>query len=183
PTDRGVEQFVDLSEKGVDIRILTNSLDATDVAAVHSGYAKHRRELLTAGISLYEMRRLGPGPDRDLKAGPFGSSGSSLHAKTFAVDQERVFVGSFNFDPRSAKLNTELGFVIESPLLAQQVASTFLEKIPEKAYEVRLTDEGKIYWLERHDGEEIRHNKEPHSPAWKRFMVWFMSLLPIESLL
>jgi len=129
------------------------------------------------------MRRLGPGPDRDLKAGPFGSSGSSLHAKTFAVDQERVFVGSFNFDPRSAKLNTELGFVIESPLLAQQVASTFLEKIPEKAYEVRLTDEGKIYWLERHDGEEIRHNKEPHSPAWKRFMVWFMSLLPIESLL
>lgn len=183
PTASGVDNFVGLSEQGVRIRILTNSLDATDVAAVHSGYAKHRRDLLTAGINLYEMRRLGPEPDKELKAGPFGSSGSSLHAKTFAVDRERVFVGSFNFDPRSERLNTELGFIIDSPLLAQQVETTFLERIPLNAYEVKLTDRGKIFWLERHEGEEILHFKEPRTSVWKRALVKFLSILPIESLL
>jgi len=109
PTAAGVQVFTKMSQNGVKLRVLTNSLDATDVAAVHAGYAKRREDLLRAGIELYELRRVSTNDKRNDSAGPFGSSGSSLHAKTFAVDHKRVFVGSFNFDPRSTHLNTENG--------------------------------------------------------------------------
>src|SRR5690606_40679097 len=108
-TAAGVESFTALARRGVAVRILTNSLDATDVSAVHAGYAKRRRDLLAGGVRLIETRRLSPHQQRHESGGPFGSSGSSLHGKTFAVDGQRIFVGSFNFDPRSANLNTELG--------------------------------------------------------------------------
>src|SRR5690606_4921406 len=79
PTAAGTEAFARMAERGVKIRVLTNSLDATDVAAVHAGYAKRRKDLLEAGILLYEMRRLSPEKDHKENLGPFGSSGSSLH--------------------------------------------------------------------------------------------------------
>ncbi|NLC35350.1 MAG: phospholipase D family protein, partial [Alcaligenaceae bacterium] len=127
PTTQGVEAFGAWAQQGVRVRILTNGMEATDVIAVHAGYSKYRLPLLKQGVALYEMRR-DPDPDRPKeKAGPFGSSGSSLHAKTFAVDGKRLFVGSFNFDPRSINLNTELGFIIESPEMAQALSKSFEE--------------------------------------------------------
>ncbi len=183
PTATGTEAFAALAGKGVKVRILTNSLDATDVAAVHAGYAKRRKDLLQAGIVLYELRRLAEGNEPKDKAGPFGSSGSSLHAKTFAVDRERVFVGSFNFDPRSAHLNTELGFVIDSPQLAARIETMFDEQIPASAYEVRLADDGRLYWLERRNGTTVRHDNEPQAGFWRRASVTLLSWLPIEWLL
>ncbi len=138
---------------------------------------------LAAGITLYELRRMSPEVKRNESAGPFGSSGSSLHAKTFAVDQERTFVGSFNFDPRSAHLNTEMGFVIESPIMARQIGEFFDEGIPENSYEVRLSESGKVYWIERRDGKLIRHKTEPETGILKRGFVLFLSVLPIEWLL
>lgn len=183
PTETGVEFFTRLAAQGIKIQVFTNSLEATDVAAVHAGYAKRRKALLEAGIRLYEMRRVSPKGKRNESAGPFGSSGSSLHAKTFAVDQERIFVGSFNFDPRSAQLNTELGFIIESPVLAQEIEALFEKQILEDAYEVRLDENGKLYWLE-HDGDrQLRHNREPGVGFWKRAGVSFLSILPIEWML
>ncbi|MCL7944039.1 phospholipase D family protein [Marinobacter sp. ATCH36] len=183
PTEAGVEVFSALAARGIEVSILTNSLDATDVAAVHAGYAKRRKTLLEAGIRLFEMRRLSPEVNRNLSAGPFGSSGSSLHAKTFAVDGERMFVGSFNFDPRSFNLNTELGFVIESPVLAQNVHRAFETAIPRNAYEVRIDDDGDLYWLERVGDREVRHEKEPATGFLKRTGVLLLSILPIEWLL
>lgn len=183
PTAAGVDAFAALTARGIRVRILTNALEATDVAAVHSGYAKRRKDLLRAGVRLYEMRRLSPHLKRNESAGPFGSSGSSLHAKTFSVDGERIFVGSFNFDPRSALLNTELGFVIDSPALAREVHEAFDTIIPDNAYEVRLDRDGRIYWLEQHDGQEIRHDSEPNTGLLRRSGIWLLSLLPIESLL
>jgi putative cardiolipin synthase len=94
-----------------------------------------------------------------------------------------VFIGSFNFDPRSAKLNTEMGFVIESPVLAQKIDAAFNEAIPANAYEVRLSDAGKLYWLERRGGEVVRHDTEPGTSAIQRFGVRLLSTLPIEWLL
>ncbi|KAF0805932.1 phospholipase D [Alcanivorax xiamenensis] len=183
PTAAGVEAFAALAGSGVQIRVLTNSLEATDVSAVHAGYAKRRRDLLSAGIQLYEMRATAGGVERNKSAGPFGSSGSSLHAKTFAVDQQRVFVGSFNFDPRSANLNTELGFVIESPALAQAVDHVFETRVPEGAYQVKLDESGELYWLEKSaEGERVYH-KEPGVGLVKRWGVWLLSWLPIEWLL
>jgi putative cardiolipin synthase len=178
PTAAGVETFAAWAEQGVKIRVLTNSLEATDAAIVHAGYAKRRKALLEAGIAIYELR-LAPGSPPRRRAGS-GSSGSSLHAKTFSVDASRLFIGSFNFDPRSAELNTEMGFVIDSPELARQIAAAFDSRVPLNAYEVRLSKSGSLVWIERRDGTLIRHDTEPGTSSWERARVWLMSLLPIE---
>jgi putative cardiolipin synthase len=172
--------FASMAARGVRVRIFTNSLEATDVAVVHAGYAKRRKGLLESGIALYEMRRLSP---RSEPARGGSSGQSSLHAKTFAVDAARIFVGSFNFDPRSAELNTEMGFVIDSPALARRVDAAFNERVPAMAYEVRLSDGGELYWLERRGGATVRHDTEPGTSAWQRAAVRALSLLPIEGML
>ena len=125
---------------GRQVRVLTNSLSATDVGAVHAGYAKRRPDLLRAGVHLYELEKV-PGDETAPMAGAghVGESSASLHAKTFAVDGRRLFVGSFNFDERSALLNTEMGLLIDSPVLAANLVSqAFDEEVPRRAYEVRL---------------------------------------------
>ena len=170
-----------ISGRGSAVRVLTNSLEATDVAAVHAGYAKRRRALLQAGVMLYELRRQGgEAPER---AGPFGSSASSLHAKTFAVDRQRIFIGSFNLDPRSLDLNTEMGLVIDSPALASALDARLTETMPRHAYQVRLERDGKLVWIERTEQGEIRHEDEPGAGFWKRSGVRILSWLPIDWLL
>jgi putative cardiolipin synthase len=182
PTRSGVDAFVALARQGVKVRVLTNSLEATDMAVVHAGYAKHRRALLAAGVELFELKRaFADKSPRD--GGLTGSSGTSLHAKTFTVDGARVFVGSFNFDPRSASLNTELGFVIESAAMAHAVAQSFVAEIPTRAYEVRLGAKGSLEWVEHVDGRPLVHTTEPGSGVWRRALVWFFSKLPIDWLL
>ncbi len=186
PGAAAVATFTALAKQGVQIRVLTNSLEATDVASVYAGYAKSRKPLLQAGVQLYEIPRLLPRAVRHFKSGghkPSGRSKSGLHAKTFSVDQSRVFVGSFNFDPRSEKLNTEMGFIIESPLLAQRVSNAFLHTVPENAYQLGLSDSGHLYWIERKEGEERRYDVAPGTSFWKRARVWIISLLPIDWLL
>ena len=183
PTQSGVDMFAALVRRGVRVQVLTNALESTDVAAVHAGYSKRRKSLLAAGVSLYEMRRSAAPPAGKTAAGPFGSSGSSLHAKTFAVDGQRVFVGSFNFDPRSTHLNTELGFVIDSPPLAQGIGTVFDTTMRESSYEVRLDEAGRLYWIERREGQEVRHATEPGAGLIKRAGVGLLSVLPIEWML
>ena len=182
PTATGVEWFAQLARSGVDVQILTNALEATDVAFVHAGYAKRRKPLLGEGIRLYELRRASSGASPP-KTGSGGSSGASLHAKTFSVDRARVFVGSFNFDPRSAKLNTEMGLVIESPALAQHIDDVFRVQVPADAYEVQALPDGRLSWQERRDGNSFRHETEPGTTVWRRAAVSFLSALPIEWLL
>jgi putative cardiolipin synthase len=182
PTRAGVESLISFAKHGVKIKILTNALEATDVPAVHAGYVKYRKELLRAGIRLYELRRSSRNGEGRHK-GLWGSSGSSLHAKTFAVDGSRVFVGSFNFDPRSARLNTELGFVIDSPALAKRVERIFDARVSDDAYQVRLSNAGQLYWIELHNSQSVRHDTEPGTSLRLRAIVWLLSLLPIDSLL
>jgi putative cardiolipin synthase len=150
----------------------------------HSGYIKWRKPLLRAGIHLYEMRLVSSVERaRGVRAGPFGSGASSLLAKTFAVDRERLFVGSFNFDPRSANLNTELGFVIDSPVLANRLETTFDDRVPELAYEVGLSPAGDVIWIERRGGKTVRHDTEPGTTLLQRASVRFVSWWPIDWLL
>src|SRR5690606_12797008 len=182
PGKQGVHAFTEMAAAGVDIRILTNSLEATDVAVVHSGYAKRRKPLLQAGIELYESRKIADAPEPDLR-GSIGSSYSSLHAKTFAVDDEHVFIGSFNFDPRSANLNTEMGFVIHSPALARKIADAFDRQASGLAYHVRLDEQARLVWVEQRNGQTMQHTIEPGTSWWKRAGVWLLSKLPIEWLL
>ena len=171
-----------LARNGIQVRILTNSLEATDVPAVHAGYARWRRALLADGVRLLELKRTWPQvTEAPRKIG--GSSGSSLHAKTFAVDQARMFVGSFNFDPRSADLNTEMGFIIDSPVLSARMSDVLDQQIMARAYEVKLTPEGQLQWLEQGPQGVIVHTTEPGTTIWQRGTVQFMSLLPIEWML
>jgi len=183
PTAAGVDALVALARSGVKVKLLTNSLEATDVAAVHAGYAKHRAALLEAGVSVYEFRRQSQASARRRILGLKGSSASSLHSKTFSVDRARVFVGSFNFDPRSARLNTEMGFVIESPALATRIFTALNERMPEEAYEVRLGPGRQVYWLERRGKAVLRHDVEPGTSLHERIAVSIMAILPIEWLL
>lgn len=189
PGADGTSAFVSLANKGVDVRVLTNSLAATDVAAVHAGYSRRRKALLEGGVRLYELRRAWS--DRAQQAqtlssprsGPFGSSASSLHAKTFAIDGEQLFIGSFNFDPRSNLLNTEMGVIIDSPKLAQQLVTGMATGLPDRAYEVQLTKEGSLVWIEHKDGAVLRHTDEPDASLWRKLQVRLLSWLPIEWLL
>lgn len=182
PGKDGTEAFTEMVARGIDVKVLTNSLEATDVAIVQSGYAKRRKALLRGGVRLYELLR--SGGDERTGAGGSGSSRSSLHAKTFAVDRTRLFVGSFNFDPRSNHLNTELGFVIDSPLLASEMSERFEERIPKSSYEVVLNERGKLEWIEYvTDEETIRHTTEPGARWWERAAVKVLARLPIEWLL
>lgn len=185
PTDAGVALFRELENNGVEVRILTNSLVANDVAMVHAGYAKYRKPLLKAGVELFEMRRQKEqkSQERSLQRGLSGSSSSSLHAKTFAIDGDTLFVGSFNFDPRSTHLNTELGFIIESRKLAQKLETMFDEQVPQAAYKLELDEDNNLQWIERNDGEVIVHSHEPETGPLKRSMVFLFSLLPIEWML
>jgi cardiolipin synthase C len=184
PGEAGTQYFTQLAASGVTVRVLTNSLEATDVLAVHSGYARRRKPLLKSGVELFELRRAaGVGTVKEHAPGVFGSSGSSLHAKTFAVDSQRVFVGSLNFDPRSTHLNTELGLVIESPVLASRIESAFWTQVPRLAYQVKLDPSGSLYWMRETDNGVIRYDSEPNSRWSTRLAVWFFSILPIEWLL
>ena len=182
PGKEGVEYFSALARQGIKVRILTNSLAATDVAAVHSGYARRRKPMLEAGVEIFEMEpEFSFAPTK--AHGALGSSNASLHAKTFSIDRSRVFVGSFNFDPRSQRLNTELGFVIDCPAIAQAIADAFASIIPARAYQVRLSAAASLQWVEQRDGEEVVYDREPRAGFALRAFVGMLSMLPIEWLL
>lgn len=182
PLDAGSRHLADLASRGARVRILTNALEATDVAAVHAGYAKHRRELVEAGVQLYEMRRLHAGPATQWSTR--GSSSASLHAKTIAMDGRWLFIGSFNYDPRSFVLNTEIGLLVDSPQLARQMSSNLDRVLPGMSYRVQLDADGGLQWVEqRQDGTQVHHPREPNVGAGQRLLVGFLSLLPIDSLL
>ncbi|MDR5902006.1 phospholipase D family protein [Halomonas icarae] len=185
PMKEGTEWLAGLAAQGVQVRVLTNSLEATDVTAVHAGYAKRRRDLLEAGVELFELKRSGVMDviTHSSPFGRFGSSGSSLHAKTFAVDKEWAFVGSFNFDPRSARLNTEIGFLIESPMLATAMDDAFDNRVAGQSYRVKLADDGHLVWHEQTQQGGVIHRTEPNTGPLRRAAVKVMSWLPIEWLL
>jgi putative cardiolipin synthase len=185
PGTQGVALLTGCARHGVEIDILTNALEATDVGVVHAGYAKRREPLLRAGARIFEMRRsyAPPRVRRGKRPGRKGSSRASLHAKTFSVDRSRVFLGSFNFDPRSARLNTEMGFVIDSPALATAIAEAFVTDVPERSYEVRLSDSGALTWIIREEGREIVVDREPGVGPVRRFCLHVLAALPVEWLL
>jgi putative cardiolipin synthase len=186
PTRQGTDALAAVAARGVRVSVLTNSLAATDVAPAYAGYAKYRHDLLRSGVRLYELKRTSPKRKLEqhegLSAG--GSSGASLHAKTFAVDRKRIFIGSFNLDPRSARLNTESGLVLESPMLAADLSARFGNEIREGAYEVRLDETGQgLVWIERSGGTEVRHTSAPETGFLRRVWTGFLGWLPIEWML
>jgi putative cardiolipin synthase len=186
PGKDGVAWMRSLTQKGVRVTVLTNSLAATDVAAVHAGYQRYRKALLDAGVHLYELK---PAADEDgdgtVRKSILGSSKASLHAKTYVFDRSSIFIGSMNLDPRSVTLNTEVGVFCESPAAAAQVVDGLEPKLDQIAWrlEERPDANGKtrIVWIDtRPDGTTAELN-EPGVSTMQRVGIWFLGLLPIES--
>jgi len=189
PGASGVKSFCDIAKSGAKVRVVTNSLQANDVVAVHSGYQKWRRGLLECGIKLYELKPTGepedasvPKPKKGFWKRP-GESSASLHGKVLSTDRTRAFVGSFNLDPRSVKLNTEMGFVIDSAALAGRVSDALDKRVDAGAYEVRLRADGKLEWIEHKDGRILTYYDEPGATAGRSWGAWLLGQLPIEDLL
>ncbi|MBB3994830.1 putative cardiolipin synthase [Sulfitobacter undariae] len=185
PGKPGNAYFSKLAQSGVEVRILTNAMNTTDVLMVHAGYTKYRRELLEAGVDLYELKLRGNmTPVKDGSGLPLGLSGASLHAKTFAIDDDRIFIGSFNFDPRSASLNCEMGFLIDSPTLAKRVSAGFDGPLASVSYRPELTPEDKMVWLETmSDGSVVTYQEEPGATWFQQIAIVVIGLLPVEWLI
>jgi len=178
PGPRGTAFLTGLAEKGVNVRILTNSLDSTDVEPVHGHYARYREELLGAGVELWELRPDNERPDRDWIG--LGHSLSGLHTKAFAIDRRYLFVGSFNWDPRSANINTEMGILLDAPAFAQEAVRGLHEKLPRAAYRLHLNEDGEIEWLaRREDGVWVAYGSEPSDSGWRSFRTNVYGILPI----
>ncbi len=184
PTNNGVNTLIELANKGIKIKILTNSFDATDVTAVHSGYSQWRPKLLRAGIKIYELKSTASEEKRENKLWKARSqSSTSLHAKTFAVDDHQVFIGSYNVDPRSANINTEMGVIINDDDLARQLHEALSDDLLNQAYEVKLAPDGRLTWHTVEYGRQVVYSAEPEVDLIDHLWLMLMSWLPIDWLL
>lgn len=174
PAASGTAELVAPVPRGVEVKVLTNSLAATDVAIVHGGYMRSRRPLLRGGVQLWELRPVGTDDPEDNR---MGVSGASLHTKAMIVDDEQIFVGSYNLDPRSMSLNTEQGILLTDPVMAAELTRMFDAKLQgERAWKVTLHD-NHLRWS---DGKQV-WTRDPQAGALKRFLAWLGRVLPIES--
>lgn len=185
PGEPGTEWFSDLARSGKQVNILTNAMNTTDVLLVHAGYTKYRRDLLEAKVRLFELKlRGGVPPESETQLKALGLSGASLHAKTFAIDGQRIFIGSFNFDPRSARLNCEMGFLIDSPSMAQDVSAGFDGPLAKVAYRPELSADGRMVWQETQaDNTVVTWQQEPGTSWFKQAALVVIGMLPVEWML
>jgi len=185
PGKPGTAFLTQLAQRGVRVRILTNSLASNDVGLVHAGYKKYRKDLLRGGVELYELNKKLTRKQRKEKKGKEGASKASLHAKSFVFDRKQVFIGSLNLDPRALQHNTEIGVVLKVPEIAEEMAKWFEENIEQLAFRLELKkDENgseNLLWHGVVDGKEHTFDVDPYTGFWRRFGIGVMSILPIES--
>jgi putative cardiolipin synthase len=173
PGEEVTQALVQSVGRGKSVRILTNSLVANDVAAVPGGYSRYRKDLVKGGVGLWELKPTNGSPNSSL----FGSSGASLHTKAFSVDGRKLFVGSYNLDPRSTWLNCEQGVLVEDEVLASQLESLFEQQTGGKhAWRVTL-DGGDLLWS---DGAES-FDSDPKASGWQRFQAWATRVLHLDA--
>ncbi|MES2470261.1 MAG: phospholipase D family protein [Verrucomicrobiota bacterium] len=187
PGKDGVALLAGARRRGLRVVVITNSLSSTNVLSVHSGYQRYRRALLKAGVELYEIKANARRGRQRTGGGWFGSkcsrgTGASLHAKVFAFDRRIGFVGSYNLDPRSSRLNTEMGVIVDCPELVQRLPEQTELDLDHTAYRVEI-DGCRLVWVAHEGDTEVRHTTEPGTTAWTRLKVRMISWLPIEWLL
>lgn len=154
--------FLDLAERGVSVAILTNSLAATDVAAVHAGYARYRKPLLLGGVNLHELRSQADQGSFTLR----GSGQASLHTKAFTRDGKTGYIGSLNFDPRSASLNTEMGVVFNSAPLVARMDEIFSDEIRRMmSFELGMDNDNRLLWMTEEQGQPKYTGANPTLPS------------------
>lgn len=177
PGDDATAGLVALAQRGVHTGVVTNSLAANDVAAVHGGYSKYRPRLLAGGVHLYEIRA-----QHDPAHRPGSSSGASLHTKAYVIDDARGFIGSFNMDPRSANLNTEMGVFFDDPRIAAALRDEYLHLAgPAMSYWLHRNDDGALRWLDRSTRPPRLLAREPDATGMHRAQATLFRWLPVES--
>ncbi|WP_240989617.1 phospholipase D family protein [Salipiger mangrovisoli] len=182
PGERGTEALTALARKGVEVRVLTNALEATDVMPVHAAYMGYRKPLLEGGVTLYELRAMREEHVRRSLPEVLSGSASGLHAKVFGMDGTRAFIGSFNLDPRSAQINTEMGLLIDSPSIAAAISEQL--DTPTYAYDVTLDDAGDLVWTNTPQvGPPLVFHSEPNAGPVTRALTHVISWLPVEWML
>jgi putative cardiolipin synthase len=175
PGDRMMEIFRSAEERGVRVRVLTNSLASNDVPAVTAKYKKYRKPLIEAGVELYEFRS-----DPEIQPGivdthPVQAKFAGFHIKAAVIDREHVYIGSLNLDPRSIRLNTEMGIIVTSPALAEEVtAIAERDMAPANSWRVRLDGNGKLLW----ESDAGVVTRQPAQSAWQRVQAWFFKIAP-----
>jgi putative cardiolipin synthase len=180
PGDEGVAWLKSLEDRGVHVRILTNSLASTDVVAVHTGYRKYRKDVVKAGMDLYEFKPIAGQRPKQRLLGSSAPPQASLHSKVYVIDRSVVVLGSYNLDPRSTELNTELVSVIHSPALAAQVLKIFDQSIaPAQSYHILMSDKG-LTWVTEESGRERVFTRDPKAGILRNIETNVFSLLPIE---
>ncbi|WP_343225891.1 phospholipase D family protein [Noviluteimonas lactosilytica] len=178
PGEDGASMLATLRHRGARVGIVTNSLAATDVYAVHSGYAAYRSRLVRLGVDLHELRA----SSHERTAPTFIGTRASLHTKAFVLDGERGFVGSFNVDPRSKTLNTEMGVLFDDPVLASQLRDEYLRLSgPDFSYRVYQDKQGELRWIDGTQRAPVELDSEPDAGFWRRALVRVSGWLPIES--
>jgi len=182
PSKEGIAQGAKVTERGVRVRILTNSMLSNNHLTVHAHYKKYRKQMIEAGVELHELR-----PDPEILEhykrveSRVAESHAGLHAKAFVVDRRLSMIGSYNMDPRSRIWNSEIGLLIDSEEFAAMVLEIMETDLdPANSYRVTLDEKRSLVWTaEGPDGPETWH-KEPGTSAWQRFKVRVMSWIPME---
>ena len=178
PGDPGERFLLDLARRGVDVSVLTNGLAATDpFPLAFSHYAGYRAPLLAGGIHIYELAPQLKPVDTSL----FGSGTLGLHAKNFSVDDRSGFIGSFNFDPRSAALNTEMGVLFDQPDLVAEMRELFARKTAPGASFSLTLDDGALAWNGEKDGTTTVFDRDPETGPFRRGLTWLLGWLPVQS--
>ncbi|MGB5659387.1 MAG: phospholipase D-like domain-containing protein, partial [Thermoanaerobaculia bacterium] len=178
----GAQGLENLIQRGVQVKLATNSMAANNHLSSFVSYRKQRKRMLEGGAEVYEMR-----PDAKTERAQFTAEELAehktffgLHAKTMVFDRRVVFVGSFNLDPRSVDLNTEMGLLVESETLGRAVAESIENDIAAgNSWQVILKDDGKVAWVSMEDGvvtEEF--DTEPMTTAVKRAEADALALVP-----
>jgi len=174
PTESGTKALVEAAKRGIAVIVITNSLASNDVFAVHGWYAKYRKDLVEGGVELWETKATA-----DLKSrwSVTGSSRSSLHAKMIFIDEQTLFVGSMNWDPRSAYLNTEMAVVIDQQRFVKESLAELPTNLAKNAYQIIILDDD-VAWKDISTGEIF--TSEPDASIWRKMGAWVAGLLPIE---
>jgi cardiolipin synthase C len=177
PAERGIEALRSLNDRGVTIKILTNSLASHDVPAVNSHYKPLRQAILEAGADLFEIRHDAAIQPLVVDTPPTHAKFMGLHAKGMVVDGERVYIGSMNYDPRSAEINTEMGVFIDSPGLAEALTAVIERDMrPVNSWQVKLDDQGKLFWV----NDQQRVTRQPARSWWQRVQDFIFMFFPKE---
>lgn len=182
PGKKGVELLASVHQRGVRVVVITNSLASTDGVPVHSKYQLYRKPLIEAGVELYEIKPTAGAQLKRRFREPAGSSTGGLHAKTFAFDRRVGFIGSYNLDPRSNKLNTEMGVLFDCPPLAKRLPEQTERGLSQNAYRVEL-DGHRLVWVTHEGDKEVRYHSEPEAGLMNRVKSQVIGWLPVEWLL